>query len=204
MRTIRNEGTSKLGLIVLLLVALGGVAGLAAYVKLGPADRSMEAAVREPDPVTRTGPQRIAHVPIPKFDNEGNLHWDWRSDAVPAGQDLKLAAVNAFLAEISDCQAERIRLSDGVATVEFADRTVFGFGSRDESTFLLGLRTALGRFPDVDAVDLHVGGQRLEELGHQDLVLPMPVIREGEPATPNRGAEHPPADPTAQTRPVSR
>ena len=189
---------SRAPAVVMLVVALGVVAALAAYIKLAPADRVPQEE-RRPDAVSDLQGGRRSHpagptidVPIPSFVN-GELTFQPSREAVPDGEEPRAYAVNAFLqaSRIADSSVRvlGVDLKDGIARLDFSDGFEQSQGSMDEATLVKGIRAALGQFPDVQSVEFYVSGKRVDELGHLDLSEPQDVIR------PSDWAPKPTAEP---------
>lgn len=183
----RTPRTPAVFLVMFLAAAV--VAGLAAYVKLTPADtvpeglsRRNEASQRgnKPAASNREGDQSSVWVPVPVF-NDQVLGFEESEVSVPAGVDPKVAAVNAFLkaSRVADPGAEvlGVDVRGGTAHLDFNEAFRTGMGSMDEATLISGLCATLGQFPDVLRIELYVGGERVQELGHLDLSEPQGVIR---------------------------
>jgi|CXWL01.1.fsa_nt_gi hypothetical protein len=171
----RAGKANRFGLLFLILLCLAGVGGLAAYVQyssptIGPDERIQ--------PNQDQG--KVVKVPVPIVDERANLELGNTEGIVGQSESVYLAAVNGFLSK-QDSQttlkADSIELDNRVARVHFREGFTTNIGSRDEATFLLGLRAALGQFPEVESVELYVEGQKIDELGHISLDIPMPVIR---------------------------
>lgn len=190
MRT-RNSGVvSRAALIVVALLCFAGVASLAIYVRNTP---KLEFAELKPD--RRPTPQKghAIDVPVPKFDGAQNVSFASEPAKVPKGEDPMLFAVNEFLKHIkaTTIVAEGVRIDHKVAMIDFPAGTVFSFGSEEEATFLNGLRSTIGQFQAVDSIELYVGGQRVDEMGHIEITDPLPVIRPDRwktPTKPNAGS----------------
>ncbi len=172
---MKNLGSvNRVGLLTLILLCLAGVGGVAAYVKFSPSTIAPEERVE-------AGQQGgTVKVPVPNVDENANLELGNREGIVGKGETVYLAAVNGFLAtqdSKTTLLADSIELDNKVARVHFREGFSTDIGSRDEATFLLGLRAALGQFAEIESVELYVEGQKIDELGHISLDIPMPVIR---------------------------
>ncbi len=166
---------NRIGLLALILICLAGVGGLAAYVKFAPSTIAPEERID-------AGQHRrgTVKVPVPIVDESANLELGNRDENVGKGESSYLTAVNGFLAtqdSKTSLKADSIELDNKVARVHFRKGFSTDFGSRDEATVLLGLRAALGQFAEIESVEIFVEGQKIDELGHISLDIPMPVIR---------------------------
>lgn len=191
MKTRNSGAISRAALIVVALLAFAGVASLAIYVRNTP-----KLEFSELKPERRTAPIKgnSVSVPVPKIDGSQNVSFESEPAKVPKGEDPVLFAVNEFLKHMrgSAIAAEHVRIDHKVAMIDFPAGTVFSFGSEEEATFLNGLRSAIGQFAAIDAVELYVGGQRVDELGHIEISDPLPVIRPDRwkaPTKPSAGSE---------------
>lgn len=191
-----KKQTNRRGLLAFGMVAVLGVAALAAYVKYAPANK-LHPEEKKDAPVVSSQTQKTIKVPKPEYGRDEKLRFDLKESSVPAGADARVEAAQQFLTTsgvVNDsAKVESIEIDHGVAKLQLSSGSEFSFGSQDESTFLLGLRATLGQFPEVDAVELYINGQKINELGHIELELPMPVIR---PAN-----WHAPTKPAEETRP---
>lgn len=169
-------GANRGLLILLLLVTLGGVGGLAAYVQMAPAQFLSDA---EKKPERRAASEQSSgRVPVPSVDSRSGIQFGSDSTSIPAGADPRLHVINEFLQRFGESiQAEAVRMDGPVAMIHFPEGTALSLGSQDEATLLLGLRSSLGQFPEIEAVELYLAGQKVDELGHMDLSQPLPVIR---------------------------
>ncbi len=165
----------------MLCVGVFGLGALAAYVKLGGADK-VPASERSAT-LPGQGAQKSARpvtVLTPRYSDD-KLLFDKTQKTSPEGQDAMVYALNEFLAGSkvtpTDARAESCTVKDGVAMVEFSkafDRT---YGTEDEHTVVEGILRTMGQFPEISSVQFNVGGQPLETLGNIDLTTPQPVLR---------------------------
>lgn len=193
MKSRKRTGPSKFAVVTLFLVATGGLIGFASYVKFAPADRiPLEKASADGQERMLGGKKGHTSIPSPKFDEQGNLRFDKEREKTPEGAEPKAYAVNAFLKKsnifTADFQVEKVIVDQRVAMVYMPDSDM-SLGSQDEATFLLGLRSALGQFGDIDFVELYIGGQKVDALGHEELDNPMPVIRPEHWTKPTKPSE---------------
>jgi len=191
----KSNAPNRAGLVVLAMVALSGVAGLAAYVQNSPAKNI---SFEEADSKAQTHLSKQAlrdgktSIPRPVFEDD-QLRFEPQSATTPAGVDVKVFALNEFLkhAKLEGLRVIGVSMNGKVAVVDFGDGFQEAFGSQDEATFLNGIRATLGQFPDVDAVEIHASGQKVSELGHIELDLPAPVIRPDRWSNPTKPASAP-------------
>jgi hypothetical protein len=101
---------------------------------------------------------------------------------VPEGQDPKVFVVNKFLdaSKIAPHSAALLSIDvrDGVAYLYFNGDMDTTFGTDDESTFLNGILTTLGQFPDVKSALFFAQGKQIDSFGNVDLSEAQPVIRD--------------------------
>lgn len=175
-------------LAVFTLIAVAVVVGLAAYVKFTPADRVPSAeSIRREEPrlapkveiENRRAESRVL-VFVPRFV-DGNPVFDPVERSVPAGEDARVFAVNAFLTEskVPDPEARLLSVDvhDGVATLSFNAAFEGGYGSDDEHTIIDGLRHALGQFPEIERIKIAIDGQPVESLGNVEVGEGWDVVR---------------------------
>lgn len=188
MKTRSSGSVNKLALIVVALIAFAGVASLAIYVRNAP-----KIQFDELRPERRPTPQKgnTVLVPVPKVDGNENVTFEKSPSKVPKNSDPLLFAVNQFLGNMPglNLTAERVRVDNNIAMIDFPASTVFSFGSAEEATFLNGLRSAAGQFESIESVEIYVGGQRVDELGHNQITNPLPVIRPDRWTTPTKPIE---------------
>jgi hypothetical protein len=192
----KSKGGAQVKLVLLSVVALAGVAGLAAFIQNTGANKlPAEHANEKGRKILQDDQRKPAEVPAPKFTEGGELKLDGEPIAVPKGAEPKLFIVNAFLKKAAvteePVEAEKIEVDHGVAKVYLPESFAPNFGSQDEATFLLGLRSALGQFREIETIELYQGGQKLEELGHVEIGFPMPVIRPSDWGHPAKSSEEP-------------
>lgn len=178
-------------LIAVAVLAMVGVVALATYVKFTPADRLNDEEKR-PGMVKQepAKPQTDVTVPQPEFHNN-ELSFKPVKTPVKPNANTKAEAVNGFLGKfnaLKNVKIEKIEMDGNVARVYFPESANLSFGGQDEATFLLGLRSALGQFGDVEAVELYWGGQKVDSLGHIELDAPMPIIRPEKWASPTKSS----------------
>ncbi|MEQ1823323.1 MAG: GerMN domain-containing protein [Fimbriimonadaceae bacterium] len=185
---MKNKGSRSL--LVIGLTSAVVVAGLGAYTRMAPPHRppSMEVeetAIKPSEPVKTPEPQVEVHsdhaspaertvaLYLPKFDKSDSLSFERTTSKVPAGEDLRLFAVNQFMKEtkIADPQARLLSVSvkDGLATLSFNSAITSGFGSDDERTFVEGIRMILGQFKEIEKLEFYADGVKLDSLGHFEI-----------------------------------
>ncbi len=189
MSKARSQTSNRMGLTLLALAAMGGVVALASYVKFAPADR-IHPEERRAELRTDAPKVDVEQVRVPKPKVNEGLQFDSKVEPVSDGADPHLVAIQGFLreAKLSETVAiEKIRMDGSVAQIYIKGESDLYSGSMDEAAFLLGLRSALGQFKEIEAVELYHGGQKVEELGHFEMTQPMPVVRPekwGDPTKP--------------------
>lgn len=165
------------------------VGGLAAYVKFTPADK---VTPQEAPHVLRKGPDvDITEHPIessrgkvlvftPRYEGE-TLKLDSVETPVPAGEDPRVFAVNAFLqaSKIVERTARllSVDVKDGEATLSFNEAFAGGYGTDDEHTLIDGLRASLGQFEEIQKLRLTIEGKPIESLGSVELTDGLDVTR---------------------------
>ncbi|MBI5708043.1 MAG: GerMN domain-containing protein [Armatimonadetes bacterium] len=202
-KKLKRKTARTPGVLVLMLVAAAVVAGLAAYVKLTPADRVPEALkrvrpsekVRPKQPSTEApAPQIVVASPLTQDPDTG---WEAVAITVQPGEDPKVAAINAYFRLIvnldPEAKALAVDVRDGTAHVDLNEAFRAGLGSLEEALFVKGLRATLGQFEDVFQIELFVSGERLQDLGHIDISEPQGVIRR--PDWNPKPPEAPPTEP---------
>ena len=181
------------------MIAAAGTVALALYVQLTPGAsriRPMDDA-QKGMPEASVSQSNNVLIPVPKFE-EGKLHFQSRSLPLSSDSDRKLEAVSEFLKEsnlIGTARLMSIDVQDGVASLHFTEGFDEGMSSTDEATLLYGLRAVLGQFEDVKSLRIFVEGRQIEELGHFEIVDPVPTIpvnRWTNPGDPSESSEQTP------------
>jgi hypothetical protein len=200
----RNKsGPSTLTVLLILAAAALGVVGLATYVKLAPADRVADSERRGSakgagGPEVQVDRRTSLSMPKPVFD-EGGLRFESEPITVPAGEDARIYVVNRFLDSFevpnSGIRLLSINVLDGLATLSFTEEFLSGRGSLDEAALVEGIRACLGQFPEIERIEIYADGQKVEELGHIELIEPAPVIRPSEWLSPSKPSEGTPPSP---------
>ncbi len=159
-----------------LLVCVIVAVGIAAYVKLAPADKIDDKIVTTEDQEGGVGVQLLTPYYV-----ENELRFKQEPAEVPANTDPKVFAVNRYLrttkfvpqgAEVLTCTVD-----NSIATLDFNGAFATSYGTDDESTVVNGILATMGQFPDVAFVRFTVEGRPLETLGNLDLTDPQDVIR---------------------------
>lgn len=164
---------SNRGLFVVAAVALIGVGALGYYVGNQPREVS--------EPYHPSGANVETSKPSPTPPESQPTTEPVTPKTPPHEVDQRVQAVERTLLALNLNGAVSVRsitIDHRVARIDFTPTSNLSFGSQDESQFLKGLRQAMGAFSDVDAIELYQGGQKVDELGHEVLDAPLPVIRE--------------------------
>ncbi len=118
----------------------------------------------------------------PKYDDEGNLRFESRTEDVPKNTTAYLAAINGFLGEAKltpeGASATSASLKDGVLTVVFNKAFDSTYGTEDEQTLVNGILVSAGQFPEVKKVKFTIEGRPMETMGNIDLSQPLSTLRE--------------------------
>ncbi len=184
-----------------MLISAVGVAAVAVYVKLAPADRVPE-ELRRPKASTdraqtgfgkeRSGREFSFLTP---YYEDGELRFRSELRPVVETEDARVAVVNSYLRTSGLLPPEArllgISVDSGVAALSFTAEFAPALGSSDESTVVIGIRAALGQFPEIDSVLFYSDGEPIETLGHFELTEPAKVIRPDAWSHPTRPAAAP-------------
>ena len=168
---------SDRSLILPVLLVCGVIAvGVAAYVKLAPADVVPREVVEKEQ---QTGGERV-QVLTPYYAND-ELRFRAEPMDVPPNVDPKVFALNTYLRTVTfvpeDAVVKTVAVSNGVATADFNSAFYTSYGTADEATVVNGILAVLGQFPDVSSVLFKVDGEPIDSLGNLELTDPLPVIR---------------------------
>lgn len=202
-RKIKNPAKPIAVYAIVLCASLA--AGLAAYVKLTPADKVPAEkqsfadsnfpdthAANDSKPVSNENQDIFAltsvSIPVAKFKND-ELTFEEDKVKVPAKQNSAIYAVNEFLnrSGVADgpVHLESIKLDGKVALLYFNKAFIEqSLGSQDEATLINGVRAVMGQFESIEEIEFFSDGQQVEELGHLELIGPQKVIRPGLWKTP--------------------
>lgn len=197
----KSNSPGSRAVIVVMLAALVGVAGFAAYVKFTPGASRVADDLRRKDEISRPGPSvDVDSKPSTKTtDAAGGLkvpalvgsdvQLTKSVGSVPAGEDPQAYLLTqTFKAMgVSDGRALKVVVDGGTAQVEVNQAVVeHGYGSMEEGYLIKALQLALGQFSTIDRFTLVEGGNPVE-FGHLDLSEPIEVIRPGQ--TPEQPAD---------------
>ena len=185
------KGPSNRILLAVSLFTVMVVGGLAAYVKLAPADKvpaeeHRDQLSQKPAPQVDITAKRTdsevtdVFVYTPRASGETTV-FEGELVAVPAGVDAKVFAVNKFL-EVSKIVEPTARLlsvsvEDGVAKLSFNAAFEGGYGSGDEGVLIEGLSRSLGQFKEISKYEVFVDGKPLDSLGSVELAGGLDVKR---------------------------
>jgi hypothetical protein len=173
-------------LLLLGLLGVGVVGALGAYVKLGPGARIPinEHRADDSQPVHHSAPKvevhtkrdstsRTAEVFLPAFTKEDDLKFISKQVTAPAGEDVRIYAVNEFLKETKIAPPEAklmsIDVHDGTAVLSFNKAFYSGYGTDDERVIVGGLQRVLGQFKDIEVLEFRNEGEKAESIGNIDL-----------------------------------
>lgn len=124
-------------------------------------------------------PQKVTALE-PKLDGD-DVKFEQSDDLAPAGEDPKLYAVNKYLDTLSIVPKEakllNYNIENKVATLNFNEAIMAGYGTSDEMVLVNGVLTLMGTFKDVDAVRFQVEGENVDTFGSADLSTPLKVLR---------------------------
>jgi hypothetical protein len=170
-------GKSERSLIVPVLLICGVVGvGVAAYVKLAPADVVPVEAPVEEQQNGGSGVQLLT----PYYAND-ELRFRTETVEVPENVDPRVFAVNRYLRTTEfvppDAEIMTVTVSNRTATLDFNAAFNTSYGTTDESTVINGILAVMGQFDDVDYVVFLAEGQPIESLGNLELTDPLPVTR---------------------------
>ncbi len=160
-----------------------GLAAIAAYVKLTPADKIPDNLRAQGTAPTRSTKEHGRVKIVDPHANGPDITYGHHDTPVPAEGDAVLTAVNGFLDQVpsvpKDARALSADVKDGIAKIEFSNSFERSYGSTDEGAILQGLQRAMGQFKDVNKVYLQIGGRPIDSLGNVDLSQGIEVIRPG-------------------------
>lgn len=195
---------------IVMLLAVAGVAGIAAYVTHTPRlvppvsgepnEPSLNHAKTSAQPPARHGATIIVFTPSMGADG---ISFSRAMAEVPEGEDAKVFAVNAFLkaAQIAPPDARALGVEmrdDGTAAIGFNQAFARSYGSFEEKSLLDGFAATLGQFAEVKTIRLEVEGRPITSLGSTDLSAAIPVMRPD--AVPSKPTDQnpPPDEPSNQ------
>jgi hypothetical protein len=167
--------SDKSPVVPVLLVCLVVGVGVAAYIKLAPAD-VVPAEVQVEKQEGGAG----VHLLTPYYANE-ELKFRSETVQVPKDVDPRVFAVNRYLRTASFVPAEAelmtVTVQGGVATLDFNSAFYTSYGTDDESTVINGILAVMGQFKDVTHVRFLADGKPIDTLGNLELTDPLEVIR---------------------------
>ena len=174
----KNKRRPDRGLFALLVLGIGIVVALFAYVKGTPADRIPTDLAKPKNAVS--APQDKVWVFAAKPDGE-NVTFESTQTTTPRGENPRVFAANEFL-RTSQIPPEGSRLVsvdvvEGEAQLHFNDAFDTTYGSTDESALLRGLQKTFGQFPEINALRFYIGDKPMQTTGNIDLSEPVPVER---------------------------
>lgn len=171
---------SYLGIGIACAVVIGITAVYAVTNRVVPAEERKPAQpqVATTAPTAPKGDKVSIAVPTAKGTD---IEYPTQQVEVAATADKPLAAAKAFLksrkAVPSSAEVRSVKISGGVATVDFNAAIQAGYGLDEESALIDGLLKTLGQFSDIKKVQFTMEGRPMETLGHSDLTAPMDVLR---------------------------
>lgn len=189
-----NSGKATKSLLILLFIGVVVLAATGAYVQLLPHAHPQQSSLaqdeRPSDDDSPTKPQgRPDKAPPTKEPSQQALmlpvvHGEdvvlsSAADQPAQGEEPAVFLANASLKAVhaEGARALSVQIKDRVALIDFSSEIQDGMGSSQEANFLKALQVSLGQLPDVDKVQITIGGQPIESLGHFDANEPIEVIR---------------------------
>ncbi len=199
MRQKKSNGSRTGVALVALLLAATGFGVLVGYVKKSPHSTY------------------VAPSSVTQRDDEDNASQDTKPQgkpsavwaAVPDGNTDKLKHESVKVSDSSDklgtvfntiltgfdkaaVKALGVDVKDGVAVVHLNKR-LEGFGSDEESKFVLAIQESFAQFPGVERVELWCDGQKLDTVGHFEISEGIAIKRGS--ASASDGSARPPKQP---------
>lgn len=178
--------------LVATMMAIGilGIAAIAAYVKLAPADKIPDNLRAKPAATSTPRPTDDGHVDIIRPHAKGtDITYGKGTADVPQGADKVVTAVNGFLEGCpfvpGDARALSAVVKNREVVINFSATFYKSYGTTDEGTLIKGLQMSLGQFPEIDHILLEADGHPIDTLGNIELMNGLDVIRPdgSEPAT---------------------
>jgi hypothetical protein len=171
-----GKSSDKSLVVSVLLVCAVVAVGVAAYVKLAPADTVPVVVDTEVRP--EGGGVKLL---TPYYDDDGVLKYKTEEVNVPRDTDPHVYAVNKYLDLVSvvpeGAVLKSVKIENTIAVLDFSAEFASSYSTFDESTIVNGILTTMGQFPEVSYVKFMVEGKRLETLGNLDLIDPLEVQR---------------------------
>lgn len=182
----RSKKNSQGALVALAWIALASFAGLAAYVRFGPAGEysriektKLEVIKQErKKPVSeRVEESQQVYIPRP-FARGENVEWSFEIAPVQRGVDPVVLAVNRFLESSKITHNARlleVRYRGENAELDFEHLFYSGYGTDDEKTLLKGILIAVSENSKAKTVTFYENGKQVRALGNIELEIPQPV-----------------------------
>jgi germination protein M len=177
-------------LLVVLAVAVGGLSYFYLRNHVPTGSQPPITAPPSQSPSAQTNPAPPTAAPRSTYIYQVVDHGGDSNDLAPKKVELgtKSPARDAMVALIDSPQSPLpagtrlldIRLSDGLATVDFSKEFQKNFhgGDLQEAQVINGILMTLGQFPTIDKVQILVEGAAIDSLGgHFDLTGPADVVR---------------------------
>jgi hypothetical protein len=184
-----GKSSDKSLVVSVLLVCAVVAVGVAAYVKLAPADT----VPKDVDAEIRPGGGGVKLL-TPYYNDDGGLKYRIEEVNVPKDTDPYVYAVNKYLDLVSSVPEgavlKSVKIENTIAVLDFSAEFETSYSTFDESTIVNGILTTMGQFPEVSYVKFMVEGKRLETLGNLDLIDPLEVQRIA-PASASAGEDTP-------------
>lgn len=194
-----KTSASKSPVLIGLIAATAGFAGLAAVVRNNPSEAPgplkpefvrAQPAVQEPSGSTKREPAKIVgedtkpqvtdRAVVRYVALQGGEPTLTKEIALKPGEDARVRSLGETVKSLgyAEVRVLKVDVEKGEATVDMSPGLLnLGFGSSEESTLIKALGQTLGQFEDVKTFTLRVDGQKVDSLGHLELSEPTPVIR---------------------------
>jgi hypothetical protein len=173
-----------------MLLALTGAVGFGLYVRMTPQAAKVPPDLRREEEIKPIAPVARKNEPkaeTPKSETRylvatragASLRMTRLDKPLPDGEDPKAFVVRETVRRLGPdaLQSKGVKLDGGTAILDFNATIRDGLGSAEEGELLKALQMTLGQFSDVDSIRIAADGQVLEEIGHTEVVEPLPVIR---------------------------
>lgn len=198
-----KTSASKSPVLIGLIAATAGFAGLAAVVKSGsqsaPGPLKSEAELSQtqaaPDrtlPQTRPGTKIVGEDSKPQVSDRSVVRFVTMEGETPTltkeltlklGEDGRLRSLAETIKSVgyADIRVLKVDIEQGKAMVDVSPSLRSqGFSSTSEAKLIEAMARTLGQFSDVNTFQLRVDGEIVDTLGHLELTEPTKVIRPGE------------------------
>jgi hypothetical protein len=170
-----GKSSDKSLVVSVLLVCAVVAVGVAAYVKLAPADTVPKVVDTEIRP--DGGGVKL----LTPYYADDVLKFRIEEVNVPTETDPHVYAVNRYLDLVpvvpEGAVLKSVTVENTIAVLDFSAEFASSYSTFDESTIVNGILTTMGQFPEVAYVKFMVEGKRLETLGNLDLIDPLEVQR---------------------------